>query len=144
MKTTAKDVILICKGWYDKEKYPTVLDALKQYYRINYSSEYEECLDYNWILNIVLLDTMREIAENYPDRLIGFVNNYLIYNGILCGMDIYNNNYAYQLFHRIVNFLGNLRLRGGGVKEIDTEEYFMDELQEGENGKHKCLKEDII
>ena len=26
-----KDVILICKGWYNKEKYESVMDALKAY-----------------------------------------------------------------------------------------------------------------
>ena len=145
MKTTAKDVILICKGWYDKEKYPTILDALKQYYSKNYSDDYDDFLNERFLLHVILLDTMRELSEKYPDRLIAFINGYLIQGEIIFGItDESNKDYDNQLFYRIVNFLGRLKMRGDGVNEIDTEEYFMDELQEDENEKHKCLKEDII
>ena len=58
MKTTAKDVILLCKGWYDKEKYPTMLEALKQYYRKNYCDDMEEYLNESYLLKIVLEQTM--------------------------------------------------------------------------------------
>ncbi len=155
MKTTAKDVILLCKGWYDHDLYPTVLEALKQYYRKNYSINMEDSLNERFLFRIILLETMREIAEKYPDRLRGFINGYLAYGEIIFGVpDESNYNYDYQMFYRIVNFLSRLKMKGDGIVEIDTSEYFVDKLQ----GQHdqitrehlpfhnniKCLKEDIV
>lgn len=155
MKTTAKDVILLCKGWYDHDLYPTVLEALKQYYRKNYSINMEDSLNERFVFRIILLEAMKEIAEKYPDRLWGFINGYLAYGEMIFGVpDESNNNYDYQMFYRIINFLSKLKMKGDGIVEIDTSEYFVDELQ----GQHdqitrehlpfhnniKCLKEDIV
>lgn len=140
MKTTAKDVILICKGWYDKNLYPTILDALKQYYRKEYSEVYEDNLNESFLYKIVLTDVMREIAEKYPDRLRTFAISYITSGGMFAGTpDENNKDYDYQLFYRIVNFLANLKMRGDGLLEIDTEEYFTEDLE------HKSvLSKDII
>lgn len=155
MKTTAKDIILLCKGWYDKEKYPTILDAIKQYYRKNYCEDMEEYLNESFLLKTVMLQVMQEIAEKYKDRIYGFINRYLLSSELLLMLpDTDNSDYDYVMFYRIICFCRNLKMRGDGVEEIDTSEYFVDEtynfvdsvtkenLQFHKN--RKCLKEDII
>ena len=142
MKTTAKDVILLCKGWYDEEKYPTILEALKQYYRVKYSDQYEEQLNESFLLHIVLEQTMQEIVRKYPDRMIGFVNLYLITPRGIFGYDNNSQDYDYQLFYRITQFLNCLQMRGEGFIEIDTEEYFETYFEDGK--KQERLIEDII
>lgn len=144
MKTTAKDVILLCKGWYDKKKYPTILEALKQYYRKNYCTDMEDLLNERFILRVILIEVMREIASKYPDRLIEFVNGYLTYGEILFIPNEKNNNYDYQLFYRIVNYLSRLKMRGDGCIEIDTDEYFYNYYLNEEGTKYKKLIKDII
>lgn len=145
MKTTAKDVILLCKGWYDKEKYPTILDALKQYYRIHYSTHYEDLLCERFLLKIVLLQAMQEIVKDYPDRLISFVNSYAISEpNLFIIPDSNNRDFDYQMFYRVIYFLSNLQMYGEGLIGIDTEEYFIDEQREDGGVKHKRLIEDII
>ena len=143
MKTTAKDVILLCKGWYDKEKYPTVLEALKEYYRKNYCNDMEEHLNERFILRVILIEVMREIASKYHDRLLGFVNGYLIYGQMLFMPDENNNDYDHQLFYRIINFLARLQMRGDERIEINTDEYFYDDYDE-DGVNHKKLVEDIV
>lgn len=144
MKTTAKDVILLCKGWYDTEKYPTILEALKQYYRVKYSDQFEEQLNESFLLHIVLEQTMQEIVRIYPDRMVGFVNLYLINSRNVYGCDENNQKYDYQLFYKITSFLTNLQMRGDGFIEIDTEEYF-EKYIANETGEIRTrLKENII
>ena len=143
MKTTAKDVILLCKGWYNKEKYPTVLDALKQYYRKNYCDDMEDQLNERFILRVLLIETMREIAKDNPDRMLGFVNKYLTCEEVLFIPDKKNNDYDYQMFYRIVHFLLRLKMRGNGITEIDTSDYFRDRYLD-DGCKYLELVEDII
>lgn len=154
-KTTAKDVILLCKGWYDHDLYPTILEALKQYYRKNYSIDMEDCLNEKFLFRIILLEAMREISEKYPDRMRRFINSYLAYGEIIFGVpNESNNDYDYQMFYRIVNFFSGLKMKGDGIVEIDTSEYFVEDLQDQHNqitreylpfhNKRKGLKEDII
>lgn len=155
MKTTTKDVILLCKGWYNKEKYPTKLDALKQYYRKNYSEDFEEYLNESFLFKAVLVDVLKWLTLKYPDRLVKFIDGYLSYGETIFWIpDETNQNYEYQMFYRIVNFLARLQMRGDGLIEIDTSEYFTDEFQDDRSQKlrenlpwhtgKKCLKEDII
>lgn len=155
MKTTAKDIILLCKGLYNHDLYPTILEALKQYYRDYYNTDMEEFLNENFLLRTVLIDVMHEISEKYPDRLRGFINGYLIYSEKLFIIpDELNNDYDYQIFYRIVNYLSRLKMRGDGVIEIDTSDYFIDDLQTQNDqipsrylsfhNNKKRLKEDII
>lgn len=130
MKTTAKDVVLLCKGWYGHGLYPTVLEALKQYYRKNYSIGMGDSLNEKFLFRIILLEVMGEISEKYPDRMRGFINGYLAYGKMVFGApDGTNNDYDYQMFYRIVNFFSGLEMRGDGIAEIDTDEYFVEDSQ---------------
>lgn len=147
MKSTAKDIILLCKRRYDREKYPSILEALKEYYRKNYiygSHDMDDQLNERFILRVILVEVMREIARDYPDRLTFFINGYLVHGQILFGIpDESNMDYDYQMFYRIVNFLSSLRMRGEGFINIDTSEYFYE--TEDEDG-YLCRKliEEII
>lgn len=143
MKSTAKDVILLCKGWYDKNKYETILDALKEYYRKNYTNNLEDCLNEKFILRIILIEVMREIATCYSDRLIYFVNQYLIYGKTIYMPNPENIEYDHQLFYRITNFLANLNMHSDKLTNIDTSDYF--QYKTNEHGiQERILKENII
>ena len=145
-KTMTKDIILLCKGWYDQEKYPTVLDALKQYYRKNYcygKHDMDEQLNERFIFRVLLIEAMREITKEYPDRLIGFMNGYLTDVQLLFIPDENNNDYDYQMYHRIKTFLARLPMRGDGWIEIDTSAYF-NEVTDENGEKRKKIFEDIV
>lgn len=146
MKSTAKDIILLCKGWYNQELYPTLLEAFKEYYRQRYvygSHNKDEFLNESFILRVILLEVIREIARDYPDRLSQFMSSFLVSGQIIFGIpDNNNKDYDYQLFYRIINFLSCLRMSGDDIKTIDTSEYFMDVEDEGR--LHKKLIEEII
>ena len=138
MKTTAKDVILLCKGWYDRNKYPTKLDALKEYYRKYYSTEYEEYLGEHFLLETVMKDVMYEMVRDYPDRLPRFVSVCLDSNLLskLYGLEE-DVDYKTATFYRIVVFLSGLQMKDpdGKIIPIDASDYFGDRYK---------LKEDII
>ena len=74
-------VVLICKRYYDKEKYPSVLEALKAYYKQYYSSNYANVLAKNpekFLLNTVLTNTMYGIMKYYTDRMDNVLNIYVM------------------------------------------------------------------
>lgn len=133
-KTTAKDVILLCKGWYDKEKYTSKLSALKQYYRERYCCDMEDVLreqPERFLLRTVIEQAMYEVINNYPDRLRGFINGYVIASEIrLFGIPDRELSYDEMLFYRIVSFFSSLQMRGDGLIEIDTEDYFEKDFNE--------------
>ena len=124
MKSTTKDVILLCKGYYDKEKYPTLLDALKEYYRKYCGNVLQELFDESFLCDTLLPEVMLGIEQHYPDRLCSL--SYVLmptYEPILMP-DADNHNYAYQLFWRIAEFLNTVPLRGDNLTEIDVSAYF--------------------
>ena len=54
MKTdnAERDILYICKGWYD-DKYESMLDALNAYYHREYGNE-DITMDYSFALNLFL------------------------------------------------------------------------------------------
>lgn len=143
MINTMTDVILLCKGWYNKDKYPTLLDALKEYYRRNYSENMEQYLNERFITEVILKNVMEDIVTRYPDRMYGFINPYLFYGSLFIVPDESNNDYYYSLFYRIVHFLGNLQMQGDGLVTIDTDGYFHTEIDEYQRNRIVLLH-DII
>lgn len=151
MKTIAKDIILLCKGWYDSEKYPSRLEALKQYYRKNYcynelSTDVEKILNEGFLLEVLLRPVMWELSMNYPDRFSYLISQYLFGKSLSVRLslpDEKTTDYEYQLFYRLIAFLSNLVMRGESWIEIETDDYFYEFCDE--NGKPcKKLLEDII
>lgn len=136
-RTTLKDVILLCKGWRDEEKYPTIRSALKAYYQQYCSSDIEYD---NWthaLLHIVLKQAMEELILRYPDRARGFVTIALFIHS--CGETDENDSYYDVLFDRIVGYFAAMQIRGDGIVEIDTDAYFC-----RDDNSEKQLVKDII
>lgn len=128
MRTTLKDVALLCKGYYDRKKYSSAYDALKQYYREYYVENIEEeLLSKNFIVKVVLQQAVQELVDEYPDRTRKLVLDLLKNDPFL----IFENNgtednslYYETLFTKITCFFHCLIMRGDGFKEIDTSDYF--------------------
>lgn len=145
MQNMTKDVILLCKGYYDKDKYPTVLDALKEYYR-----KYCGCclvkdfFDESFLRETLLSEVLNGLAVHYPDRLRALVTSVLMSpsESVLLP-DGNNNDYSYQVFWRIVGFLKAVPLRGEGLMEIDVSDYLAENITE-DNKKHLEPIRDII
>jgi hypothetical protein len=135
MKTTAKDIILLCKGWYNEQIYPTISDALKEYYCENYMPMPVDgkCEDEEFLLETLLLQVIQEIEAEYPDRLNGFIKGFihqsLIKNILLDELDAIHN---VEIFYYIINFLKNLPLQGANLVTIDTDDYFTSHIADGE------------
>ena len=66
MRTTEKDILWICKGHYDKEKYPKLEDALTQYYKINYD-DIKETLSYEFMYKLWFRSCVKEFLT--PGRI---------------------------------------------------------------------------
>jgi hypothetical protein len=145
-RNATKEIILLCKGWYDEEKYPTKLEALKEYYRKYYNygrHDMDDDLNEKFIFRVILLETMKNIVKTYPDRMHCFINGFLGYVDLFFGVDENNNDYDYQMYHRIIRFLDRLPMHGEGWIEIETSDYFEKYVDEEGNNRRR-LKEDII
>lgn len=118
MKNQTADIILLCKGWYDKEKYPTIVDALKQYYHIHYSEDYED-IDERFLLHCLIKPTVQDIANKYPSILDSFLKVSLFGEGVFLPDDS-NRDIDYNLFYRIVQNLTHTMILG----KIDLSDYF--------------------
>lgn len=59
MKNQNLDVIMICKGWFDKENHKSIRDALKQYYMREYAMQEQFAIDL-YILEVILLPVAGE------------------------------------------------------------------------------------
>ena len=62
MKTTEKDILLICKNWYNKELYKSKLDAFNAYYHKYYGNEDIE-MSKAFALNLFLEPTIIEMSK---------------------------------------------------------------------------------
>lgn len=146
-KTHGKDIMLLCKGWYDKEKYKTTKDALIEYYHKHYGNE-DITPDYGFI-NFVLLKPA--IDELLTERFRGLFIHCLFDTDIFTPwkydrMNIKEFSYEEELYYRLNNFIHSLRsLEDDDTVLIDTSDYWLKE-----NGlevivdDHRVLSEDII
>lgn len=66
-----KDIFMICKGWYDKDKYTTVLDAFNAYYHAHYR-HMEINMDFELALKLFLKPTVEYYLELNPDKIMNF------------------------------------------------------------------------
>lgn len=136
-KTQGKDIMLLCKGWYDEEKYTTLKDALTAYYHKNYGNE-DLTPDYGFINEVLLKPVMvYEFADINPYMLM----NYIFSNDLLIRMKDKEGSFDEGLYNRITTFLSNLTTKNN----IDTSAYW----KKDEDGKvifdhHYILAEQII
>jgi hypothetical protein len=117
-KTHGKDIMLLCKGWYDKEKYKTLKDALIEYYHKNYGCE-DITPDYGFINQVLLKPAIEEFAETNSKLLI----HYLLDDDILLKTKETDGTYDNELYNRLTIFLNMLIVKD----HIDTSEYFYNE-----------------
>jgi hypothetical protein len=137
-KTHGKDIMLLCKSWYDKEKYKTLKEALTAYYHKHYNNE-DIVPDYGFINDVLLKPIMvYEFANTNPHMLM----NYIFSNDIIIRSKE-NDGVTYDegLYNRITSFLSNQVVKG----MIDTTAYW----KKDEKGNilfdhHYILAEPII
>ena len=103
----------------------------------------DDDLNEKFIFRVILLETMKNIVKTYPDRMHCFINGFLGYVDLFFGVDENNNDYDYQMYHRIIRFLDRLPMHGEGWIEIETSDYFEKYVDEEGNNRRR-LKEDII
>ncbi len=144
MRSTLKDVILLCKGWYNEDAYYSVTGALKAYYKQHYSDSIEFS---NWqsaLLNIVLKQAMFELSEEYPDRLRMFINGYLMTNTLVYGLPDKETDYDIIMFYKIISFFCAIPIHGNNLRDIDTTDYFRIIVNKETGSKKTILTEPII
>lgn len=69
MDKTLTDVMLICKGWYNKDKYKTVLEALNAYYHKYYRCD-DITMDESFAISLFLQPLVTEIIKSKPKLII--------------------------------------------------------------------------
>jgi len=126
-KTHGKDIMLICKRWYDREKYHTVKDALNQYYQERYllGDPCEEPLSFKFINTVLLKPAVEELLnETFKLSFIDWIFNKHIVEPI----ESEGTTYDEILYYKIIGFLSNLyKSTGHDSSEIliNTDEYWV-------------------
>ena len=139
-KTQGKDIMLLCKGWYNKDKYKTLKDALKAYYHKYYDNE-DIDPDYGFIDRVLLKPAIQELLTDRFKHL--FVSCLFDTDGFdiwkFDKMMIKELSYEEELYYRLTKFLHGLRrYENDNTELIDTNDYWL--IVDG----HKALHEDII
>lgn len=67
-KTLLKDIILVCKGYYNQKVFLSVSDALGEYYR-EYISLYDVDISDKVIIMKIFVPAIQELMKKYPDRV---------------------------------------------------------------------------
>lgn len=122
MKSTAKDILRICKGHYDSEKYDSVEAALDAYYRVHYgvSKERMPVLSPKFMVELWLVPCVKTFVT--PENFTGFCSTVLEGRfGIATQPE--QNGFYEVLFDRLVLWLYGLPVRKGDEWIIDLSEY---------------------
>lgn len=149
-KTHGKDIMLICKGWYDRVKYETTKDALVSYYNKNYRypEDKVETLEYRFINTVLLKPAIQELLT---ERFTYMFVNYLFDTDAFSiwkfdGMKMKELSYDEELYYRLIGFLNNLIcVDHDATINVDTSNYWLRE--DGINVKvdsHRVLAEEIV
>lgn len=102
-----KDIIMLCKGRYDKKKYPTLLDALNAYYHQEYGCSYIE-MDYKFA-NFLFIKPTILYCLNY-DNSYSFLNNGL-FEDTYEERNNHLTNFDEVLFFRMIKWICLLQVR---------------------------------
>ena len=141
-KTHGKDIMLLCKGWYNKERYKTTKDALIVYYHKHYGNE-DINPTYGFINEVLLKNTIQELlCDRYKNSFV----DYLFKPYVFGTFNKKGLTYEEELYYRITEFISDLRVKeDDNTVIINTNDYWLKE-----NGSevivdgHKILAEDII
>jgi len=117
-RTHGKDIMLLCKGWYNENEHHTLLDALRQYYKNEYTEQYGD-ISINWVNSILLKPAIEElISENNIRLFISY---------ILEVRDIPSLEKTYEeiLYNRLTSFLSALKVMDtkNDIAYIELEAY---------------------
>ncbi len=67
------DIYALCKGWYDENKYPTLLKALNEYYHKEYGNENFE-ISKDFALQLFIYPLVTEIINRNP-KMVNYIFN---------------------------------------------------------------------
>lgn len=124
-----KDVIMIIKGWYNKEKYNCSFAALNAYYHKHYTSVSD--LTYDTAIENFLIPTMNWVFENKYESCEVY---FKLITDRLYRTRKANTSYLAVLFDGMVIFLFSLAIRN--IDEITKKPYWIIDMSE--------YKEDVI
>lgn len=123
MKTTEKDVLKICKGWYDKEKYNNEMEALKAYQVRECGLEFRD-ISAKDVMDFALLSAAKEFFKTSDWA-------YFFKEGLLDDIDWHNFfkkdgsidfNYEY-LCKKLIVYLSLLKVKENDKWIIDFSDY---------------------
>lgn len=127
-----KDIILICKGRYNKEKYKTLEDAFTAYYKKYYDEFKENNLSESDILYIFIKPALNYILDK-NNQNYGFINK-------LFDLSMHEKLIQYRLkededmsinhilYNRITEYISELRTKEeDGTIIFDFSEYPLDD-----------------
>lgn len=95
---TLTDVMLICKGWYNKEKYHSVLEALNGYYHKYYGCE-DVTMDEEFALNLFLQPLVLETINRRPRMA------YYLFEPHPCQMNEKHKEFCKVMYDRCLNLI---------------------------------------
>lgn len=144
-KSHGKDIMLLCKGWHDKDKYKTTKDALIAYYNKNYRypEEYVETLSFRFINEVLLKPALQELLnDRFRFQLIDFLFKPYVFGT----MNRKGLTYDEELYFRMTEFLSGLRaVEDDDTVLINTDVYWLqDSGMFIKEDNHKILIEQII
>lgn len=143
VEKTAKDVILLVKGWYNRKMYLTVLDALKEYYWERFSEDYDP--DESLLLDALLWPSLEYVLTQYPDRIKHFLISCEKERiNIWYGEKVHNDIYQIQMCYRIMDFFKTLPMRGDKLQEINVDNWFENKNKLNISENERRLKKPII
>ena len=135
-KTHGKDIMLLCKGWYNKTEYKDIKDALIAYYHKNYGCE-NITPDYGFINQVLFEPAIREFSEDFNYMLVSY-----IFKPCIVGM-VNDKNISYEegLYNRLVSFFNMMMV----LDKVDTSIYFtIENASEDTTEGHRVLVEAIV
>jgi len=126
MKTTEKDILLLCKKHYNVEKYKTLEEALDAYYRKEYGVSKKDLpvLTYEFMCYLWMFPCIKAFLTE--DKIPLFLQ--YIFNEKCCyevGLSNHNGCTEFYdvLFHRIVKWLCLLQVKESGKWIVDLSDY---------------------
>lgn len=140
-KTHGKDIMLLCKGWYDKEKYITLKDALIAYYHRDYGNT-DITPDYGFVNTVLLKPAIEEL---FTEKLKYLFLQHIFNDSYIYHMKQPSQTYEEELFRRLTGFLFSIRCQTDDSILVNTSDYWLKENGlEVKVDLHNVLSENII
>lgn len=123
---TLIDIMLICKGWYNKELHTDKLSAMQAYYDKYYTyGESQVELTKDFVLHLFLQPLVSEAIKKDPNLI------YYIFNRNINDMD--SEDFATEMYNRCLILIANIK-----KDTFDFDEKYLDMFEKAK----KCNYED--